>query len=164
MEIIDQFGIQPILLAAQVVNFLILLYLLKRFLYKPVLRMLEQRKKVIEESLKNAAEIEDRLEKTTLLREKRLNEAASEAREIINEATKASGEIVALAHQKAAVEAEKFLENTRKSMVLEKEQLQQEIRSELASLVVLGLQKVTGKVISEKDQKQLIEQSLKGLK
>ena len=64
MEIIRNFGIQPVLLLAQIVNFLIILYLLQKFFYKPIVKLLEQRKKRIEESLKNADLIEEKLKKT----------------------------------------------------------------------------------------------------
>ena len=49
MEIIKQFGINPILLAAQVVNFIVLLFIFKKLLYKPILKVLDERKKKIEE-------------------------------------------------------------------------------------------------------------------
>ena len=70
MDILNQFGVQPILLAAQVVNFLILLFILKKFLYGPILKVLDSRKKTIEQSLKNAEEIERRLLETTEEKEK----------------------------------------------------------------------------------------------
>jgi len=76
MEIFNQFGINPLLLLAQVVNFAVLLFILKRFLYKPILKVLEERKKRIEESLKNAEEIEKRLVETAELEEEILAKSA----------------------------------------------------------------------------------------
>jgi len=43
MDILNQFGIKPVLLAAQVVNFLALLFILKKFLYQPILKVLKTR-------------------------------------------------------------------------------------------------------------------------
>lgn len=161
---LDQFGLNPLLLAAQIVNFLVLLYILKRFLYKPLLKVLEERKKIIVESLQNAQEIEERLNKITEEREKRLTEASKEAKTVVEDATKASQAIVAQAHEKASVETQKMLKKAQEAMNLEREQLHDEIRSELASLVISSLEKVTGKVLSEKDQKELVEKSLRGIK
>lgn len=164
MDILQQFGVKPILLAGQIVNFLVLLYLLKRFLYKPLLKVLDERKKVIADSLKNADEIEVRLNKITEEREKRLNEASKEGKAIIEESTKAATVIIAEAHEKASLDVKKMLEKAEGVMKLEKDRLHDEIRNELSQLIISGLQKVTGKVLSEKDQKELIERSVKDLK
>ena len=64
MDILNQFGISPVLLTAQVVNFLVLLFILKKLLYGPLLKVLAERRKKIEDSLKNAEEIELRLQET----------------------------------------------------------------------------------------------------
>ena len=64
MEFLKEFGIQPTLLIAQIVNFLIILFILKKFFYKPIIKLLDDRKKKIEESLKNAELIEERLKQT----------------------------------------------------------------------------------------------------
>ncbi len=88
MEILNQFGINPILLLAQVVNFLVLLFILKKFLYKPILKVLEERKKKIEESLKNAEEIEKRLLETEEEKDKVLLKASSEAQKLLDDTKK----------------------------------------------------------------------------
>lgn len=164
MEILDQFGVKPMLLAAQVVNFLVLLILLKKFLYKPILKVLEERKKVISQSLQNAAEIEDRLNKIGADREKKLHEAANEAKAIIDDASKSANDIVSQAHAKATGDIERLKAKNMEAMQLEKDKLHQEIRSELAGLIISGLETVTGKVISEKEQKEMIERAVKGVK
>ena len=63
MEIVDHFGLDPYLFGAQVINFLIIFYLLKRFLYKPVLEILRKREREIAEGLKQAEEGKILLEK-----------------------------------------------------------------------------------------------------
>ena len=164
MNFLLDFGVQPILLAAQIVNFLILLFLLKRFLYKPILRVLEERKKTIADSLKKAEEIEMRLTQIEEDREKELGKAAMEAKSILDDATKSADQIATDIQAKATEEANRIIEEGQRTIVAEKEKLQQEIRAELATLVMLGLQKVTGKALTEKDKKDLIEKSLKEIK
>lgn len=163
MDFLEDFGVKPVLLIAQVVNFLILLFILKRFLYKPILKVLEERKKKIAESLKNASEIEKKLEQITEDREKKLQKAAKEAEEIIKEATENADKIITQAHEKAGKDIEKILAKTENEMELEREKLKQEIRAELAHLVELGLKKVSGKVITQKEHKELVEKSVKDL-
>src|SRR4030043_2475120 len=95
MEIFKSFGIQPALLIAQIVNFLIILILLKKFFYKPITKILEERKKRIEESLKNADLIEERLKKTEEKSAQILDETRKNAQDLIDEAKKESERISA---------------------------------------------------------------------
>lgn len=164
MDFLTDFGVQPILLLAQVVNFLILLFILKRFLYGPILKVLETRKQKIAESLKNATEIEKRLEAITAERAEKLTAAGKDAEGILQEATKTAEKIVASAHEKAQKDIEKMIEKSESSMKLERAKMQQEMQVELVDLVVMALQKVTGQVVSEKDQKALVEKSIKNIK
>lgn len=161
--IFNDFGIQPILLAAQVVNFLVLLFLLKRFLYKPILKVLDDRKNRIQQSLKDIAEIERKLQQTTEAQEQILAKAAKDAQEIIGLATKSAEQIIQEAHQKAANDTEILVENTRQSLLAEKDKLSQEVRSEAANLIALGFEKITGKVLTKKDQEDLVKTSIKDI-
>lgn len=163
MNFLSDFGVQPILLAAQVVNFFILLFILKKFLYKPILKVLEKRKETIAQSLKQAQEIELKLAKTEEEREKVLAKAADEARKIVDEAIKSSNQLALEARQKTQADIEIMLKKSEQQQRLEREKMHQEIRGELADLVALALQKVTGKVLTKKDQKELIEKSVKEL-
>lgn len=163
MEILTDFGVKPVLLIAQIVNFLLLLFILKRFLYKPLLKVLEERKQKITQSLKNADEIQKRLEQVDFDREKQLQKALKEAGLIVDEAKKTSNKIIAEAHLKAKRDIQKLALQSKVSLKLEKEKLYQEIRQELADLVTISLEKVTGKVLSEKDQRQMIERTTRGL-
>jgi F-type H+-transporting ATPase subunit b len=163
MGFLTDFGVKPILLIAQIVNFALLLFILQRFLYKPLLKVLADRKQKIADGLKNAEEIEKKLEQITAEREKRLKETAKETEGILKEATQMATKIIADAHTKAGNDVEKIFEKSKQSIEQEREKMRQEMRAELAGLVVAGLQIVTGKVLSEKDQKNILEESLKGL-
>lgn len=163
METLNQFGIQPVLLAAQVVNFLVLLIVLNTFLYQPILKVLKERQKRIAQSLKDAQEIEQRLQQTEEDKEKVLEDALREAQRIIDEATQAGKQIITEARIEASAGMDKILEQGRESIRLEKAKMQQEIREELADLVVLGIEKVAGKVLNRKDQKEIVERSIKDL-
>lgn len=163
MEIFNNFGVNPLLLAAQVVNFLILLFILKRFLYKPILGALEQRKKRIEESLQNAEEIEQRLLKTNEEVEKILAKALEESQKIINESKEASSAILGESKATAADIIQKAYEQALEVKKAEKVKLQQEIRENLGDIVSLALEKVTGKVITEKQKKEIIEKEVRNL-
>lgn len=163
MDFLKDFGVDPRLLAAQVVNFLLLLFILKKFLYGPLLKVLDERKQKIALSLKQAEEIEVKLQKTEEEREKTLEKALLEAQQIINDATNSSKEIIADAHSKAASDIELMIVKATEAISLDREKMQQELRGELADLVVKSLEKITGKVLNKKDQKDLVERSVKNL-
>lgn len=161
MNIFSNFGIQPILLLAQIVNFLVLLYILKRFLYGPILKVLDERKKRVTQSLKDAEEIERSLQKTQEESDKKFNQATLEARKIIEEATKDANTLLSDARAKATEAAQEIMEKSSQSIEFQKEKMMKEVRVEVADLVAMSLQKVTGKVLNSQDQKDLIESSLK---
>ncbi|MBI2601212.1 F0F1 ATP synthase subunit B [Candidatus Daviesbacteria bacterium] len=163
MDILSQFGVQPVLLAAQVVNFLILLFILKRFLYKPVLKVLDERRKRVEESLKNAEEIEKKLLETEEAKNKILEKASLDVQKMLDE-TKKEIEVMkeegkVQSEQMAAQIIKKGQEEARAAV----EKMEQELMSKLGDIVALGMEKVTGKVLKTSDQKEIIEKTVRGM-
>lgn len=162
MEILNQFGINPLLLAAQVVNFAILLFILKRFLYKPILKVLEERKNKIETSLKNAEEIENRLLRTNDEVEKILAKALKQAEEIIDE-SKAAGIETVEEYKKTGEEIlEKAYKQALEVKKAEKVKLEEEIKAHLGNIVALSLEKVTG-ITMDKHKREIIEKEVKNI-
>ncbi|OGY28220.1 MAG: ATP synthase F0 subunit B [Candidatus Woykebacteria bacterium RIFCSPHIGHO2_01_FULL_43_29] len=163
MEILKEFGIKPELLLAQIINFLILLFILRKFLYAPILRVLKKRKDIIEKSLKDAQEIESRLNQISLEREEKLKQAGLEAAVILDIATKNSQQIIKVAHEKAQKDAARLAEKTQRALETEREKMFGELRAKVSQLVIMSFEKVASKIITEKDQKELIERSVKEL-
>lgn len=163
MEILKQFGVNPILLAAQIVNFFILLFILKKFLYKPILKVLEVRKNKIEESLKNAEEIEKRLAEISEREEEAILKAAREGEKMIKEAGEAASQIIEDGKKKYQDILSQATEDTKKLLQTEKMKLEQEIKESMADFVVLALEKVTGKVLTQQQKKEIVEQEIKNL-
>ena len=163
MEILNQFGIKPILLAAQVVNFLILLFILKKFLYKPILKVLEERKKKIAESLQNAEEIEKRLNEVTDREAESLLKSAREGEKIIKEAGEYAAQIIEDGKAQAEKVVDHAVEESIRISQAEKVRLENEIKENLSDIVTLALEKITGKVVTGKQQKELIEKEVRNL-
>jgi F-type H+-transporting ATPase subunit b len=161
MELLQKLGIDWRLLVAQLINFLILVFILYKFLYKPVLNLLESRKEKIEKGLRDAEKIGEELEKTKELHDKEIKKAKREAMAIIEEAQKtaeASGqETIA----KTKAEVEKLITAAKNQMIQEKEKMMAEVRKEAVILVVSAAEKVVGKSFDGKTQQKLIEDSLK---
>ena len=163
MEILQQFGVQPILLAAQVVNFLILLFILKKFLYKPLLKVLDERKKKIADSLRNAEEIEKRLAETEEKKDKVLAKTAEDVQKMLDE-TKKEIEVM---KEEGKIQAEQLvaqiIKKGEETAHAEAEKLRQEVMSSLSEIVATGMEKITGKVFKTKEQKEIIEREVKNL-
>lgn len=163
MDILNQFGVQPLLLAAQVVNFLILLFILKRFLYKPILKVLDVRKSKIESSLKNAEEIEKKLQETEEKTDKILQKTLNEAQIILNDSKQSAARIVESGQKSALEIINKANEEAKKIILVERVQLQQEIKEHTSDLVALVFEKIIGRKVNLKDQKEYIEKEIKNL-
>ena len=163
MDILKQFGVQPVLLAAQVVNFLILLFILKKFLYGPILKVLQQRKETIAQSLKNTEEIEARLQKTEEESRKVMAKALTEAQKILDQTNEAATQILDKANKQAEQILVRATADGKKIVELQKAVLMNQIRNSVGSLVSLVFEKVTGQKVTLEDQKKIIEKEVKNL-
>jgi len=161
MEIIESFGIQPTLLLAQIVNFVIILFLLKKFFFKPISKVLENRRQKIEESLKNADLIEEKLTKTEEKSAKVIEEAQNNARELIDEAKAEAQDISA----KAAIDAKKTLDQTltdaKAQIESEKRDMQKKLEQETLTLIAHVTKKILGRNLSRQEKQQLTLESVK---
>lgn len=163
MDILNQFGINPLLLAAQIVNFLILLFLLKKFLYGPILKVLETRKQKIEQSLKNAEEIERKLAETNEQIDKMMIKASDEVQKMMDQAKKE----IALMKEEGKQEAEQqvalMFQRGEESLRMEKEKMLAQAKDHVGDLAIAIFYKLTGKSLSKEEQRKLAEKEIKNL-
>ncbi len=143
---IGAIGIDLRSLIFQIINFAILLLLLKKFAYKPILDVLENRHKKVEESLKNAKEIEHL--KSSLENEKDtiLKNAHSKAQGILEQSKKQAIEVLATAEQKAIERDKQLLVAAHARINNESEQVRKSLLGEVASFI----SKTTEKVLNQK--------------
>jgi F-type H+-transporting ATPase subunit b len=163
MNFLSDFGVQPILLAAQVVNFLLLLFILKKFLYGPLLKVLAQRREKIAESLKNAEEIEELRLKIEQDREKVLAKASEDVQKLLDEAKKEIEGMKEEGRVQAESLAAQIIHKGEIEANAKAEALRQEVMGKVAEIVAVGMEKVTGKSMSKKDQRTLIDREIKNL-
>ncbi len=160
MEIAKQFGIEPILLLAQIVNFLIILFVLKKFFYKPIVKMLEDRRKRIEESLKNADAIEEKLKATEEKSALILDNARKNAEDILAEAKAEAQRIADAAGVEARLAQEETLKKTMEQIVSEREKMQKDLEAQTLDLVVATVKKVLGRNLKDAEKKSLTAKSI----
>jgi len=148
MEILTQIGIDGKLLLAQAVNFLLLLFLMHRFAYKPMLSFLEKRTERIEKGLRDAEEAEKKLSQAAENEEKVLVAAREESKRIIADAREAAEkrgrELVAEFEKKA----DGLMKDAEERATEEREKLMREAKAEIAGLVVEAAEKVLREKLS----------------
>jgi len=150
MEALGKLGIDGRLLIAQILNFGILLFLLHRFLYKPLLGMLEKRRALIEKSLEEAKAISEKLSSVEQMRFDELQKAKEQAAAIVEQATKHAEEKSAALIEKAKNEVHGVVQNAREKIRMEKEQMLASAKQEFGALVLLASEQVL-KDVSDKE-------------
>lgn len=155
----EQFGFDLWIFLSQVISFVIVAVLLKRFAYKPILAVLEERRQRIQEGLLNAEKIKQQLAQAEQRYQETLAKANDEAQKMIDEARSSAGVIAERKEQEAIAAAEQILAKAREASALEHEREMAKLKRELGRLVVDTTAKVTGKVLNADDQKRLQEEA-----
>ncbi len=163
-ELIKHFGIDWKLLLAQAVNFFILLVILKKFAYGPVLKMLKKRKGEIERGLNLTKEAEERIRQIGEEREEVLKEARSGALSLVSEAERTAKIRKEEIAQEAVKKAENIIFEAKRMIEEEKSKMGEEVYKDAKELMRLGIAKVLGKMPSEERDEEFIKEALRELK
>ena len=158
-----RFGVDLPHFAAQCVSFAIVAFVLQRYAYKPILAVLDERKKRIKESLDNAEKIKQELASTQTKVQEILVQAGQQASKMIEEARAAAARVQEQETQKAIAAAQSIVDKARQATQAEHARMLAELRREVGRLVVDTTAKVTGKVLTLDDQKRLAEETNKEL-
>ncbi|MDQ3116590.1 MAG: F0F1 ATP synthase subunit B [Verrucomicrobiota bacterium] len=155
----ETFGFNLWMFLSQVISFVIVALLLKRFAYKPILTILEERRQRIAEGLLNAEKIKQQLAEAEQRYQEILAKANGEAQKMIDEARASAGVIAERKQQEAIVAAEQIMAKAREASALEHERTMSQLKRELGRLVIDTTAKVTGKVLTPEDQRRLQEEA-----
>ncbi|MBI5449024.1 F0F1 ATP synthase subunit B [Candidatus Gottesmanbacteria bacterium] len=159
----DKLGIEPSLLLAQVVNFSIIMFVLSRLLYKPVLAMLEKRRREIEEGLQLTAKMQEEEEKMAVKKQKLLEAARKEAAAIVEEAKRQGKdeekEILALAHKEAAA----IMEKGKAEVEHVRETMEKGIRKQSVTLAAGMAERLLARAMNSQDRHALLKKQISEL-
>ncbi len=164
MDILKNFGVNPVLLAAQIINFLIVFFILKKFLYKPVLSVLKKRQTTIENGLKQAEEARIKLEKVVIEEKNILRQAQMQSKKIIEDAKQESIEITKQMNDNAKKQTEKMLKDAKDQIIRESHETEKRLAVQTSKLAVSFLQKALSDFFSTKEQKEVVSNALKKIK
>src|SRR5216683_4637657 len=158
-ETAETFGWNWKLFLSQVISFCIVAFLLRRFAYKPILAVLEDRRRKIEEGQLNAEKIRKELAEAEKRYQEIVAKANADAQRMIDEARESSSHLAERKQQEAITAAEQIIAKAKEAAALEHERQMQTLKRELGRLVVDTTAKVTGKVLTPEDQKRLQEEA-----
>ena len=155
--------VTPGLMIWTIVCFLITFFVLRKFAFGPVQKMLDERRERIRQSIAEADHA--RVEARRLLEEHRalIGQARQEAEAIRADVRRDSEKLRQLAREEADADRQRRLEETKRQIEAETARSLAQIRQEVAELTLLAASKVTGKVLDSADQRRLIDEAIESL-
>jgi F-type H+-transporting ATPase subunit b len=160
MAFFDAFGVDVFKLAFQVINFLLILYLLNRFLFRRVLALLDERQERIARGLEDAESAARDRELARAEREAALDEARKEAQAMIARATKIAEDSRAEIVAAARAEAEKVTARATEEITAEKQRAIAELRAQVADLALDAAGRLVKAEMNAPTQRRLVEEFL----
>jgi F-type H+-transporting ATPase subunit b len=157
---LESLGINLGLLVSQIVNFTLLAILLYLLLYKPVLRMLDQRKERISRSMADVDAAREAAAKAQQDYDRKVAEAQRKAQEIIAQAAQTSDKVGTDIKAEAQREADAIRQKAREEAELERTHILAEVQSQIASLSMAATERVLGQGIDANTQRRLIDSFL----
>lgn len=156
----EKLGINTTWLIAQIVNVGLLIFLLWQFAYKPVLKLMNDRKQKIQESLDYA----EKVKRDAAAQQKEFEQKLEAARREMAAATAAAAQAGEKEREailaQAREEARKLVEQAREQIEYERKQMLSELREEIVRLSMLTAQKVIGQSLDENAHRKLVNEFL----
>ena len=154
----------PGLFVWTILTFLLLLFVLAKFAWKPLLKMLKDREELIRSSLEDAEKAKEELERLNAEGEAIVNQARSEAQTILSEGKAAATTLKEETLAGAKEQAKNIISEAEKQINVEKDKAINEIKSEVVNLSLNISKKLINKNLSPEDNKALIDESLSNVK
>ena len=158
-ETAETFGWNWKLFLSQVISFCIVAFLLQRFAYKPILAVLEERRRKIAEGQINAETLNKELAEAEKRDQEIVAKANADGQRMIDEARHSAAHLSERKQQEAITAAEQIIAKAREATAIEHDRTMESLKRELGRLVVETTTKVTGKVLTPEDQRRLQEEA-----
>lgn len=147
----------------QLITFLLVLLILRRWVFPKLVTTLESRRETLERSLEQAKETTEALEAAEEKASKLLHKAREQADASLADAAKKAEAVVASAENAATERAGRIIKEAESHLEQERQRLHQQLKAELADLVIQTTEKVIRKKLDDKADRELVEASLKEL-
>jgi len=163
-QIARTFGVDWSHLIAQMISFAIVCLLLYRFAYRPILKVLGERRQLIADGLANAEKIKAELAATEAERHEVMAEASAHASRLIDEAREAAARLQEQEAQKAIAAAAQIMAKAHEATEQEHARRLADLKREVGHLVVETTAAVAGKILTADDQRRLAEETARQLR
>ena len=163
-DIFTALGINWELLILQIVAFLILVWLLGKFVYPLLMKSVDERQKNIEEAAKAAKKAQESAAESEAETAELLAVARKEAAEIVATAKSEAADIVRTSEEKARTTAEKIVADAHAQVSKDIEKARRELHDETLELIALATEKIVRKKLDKKSDEALIVEALKEAK
>ena len=159
-NLLSALGINWKLLLTQAVAFAILVYILGKFAYPPLIRSIDERRKIIEAGLAEAKESHETLNKAQAEVEQLLSEARQEAEEMVARSREDAAAVVAAAEKQAVERAERIMQDGRAQLASDVQAARETLKSDVVHLVALATERIIGEKLDPQKDESLIKASL----
>jgi len=153
-------GINLPLLVAFLINFAVLFILLKIFLYKPILKMLDERAKKTQEGMELAEATKKEYEQAKAEVQRQIEKGRQEGQTIVAQAVQAGERLKGESREEAAKQAQTIIDRTKVELATERDQLVGRLRKEFVDISIAAAEKVIKETLDKEKHKKLIEETL----
>jgi F-type H+-transporting ATPase subunit b len=153
-------GINLPLLVVFIVNFIILLVLLRLFLYKPVMKVLDERAQRTKDAMELAEAIKKEYEQAKGEVQKQIEKGRQEAQAIITQAMQVGERLKEESKQEAAKQAQVMIDRTRSELEAERDKIVGDLRREFVDISIAAAEKVIKETLDREKHRKLIEETL----
>lgn len=160
----EKLGINFLYLIAQIVNFGIILFLLQKVLYKPILNVLDERRKKVEDGVKYSERMEKEFKEIKAGEERVLSDARREAQKIIEHSRISAEKVEKELMQKARVQADELIKQAKAAIEEERKRAIRDIEKQAAELIIASTKRVLEDTLDEREQHEIIQRALITLK
>jgi|TARA_X000000368_G_scaffold111318_1_gene86628 F-type H+-transporting ATPase subunit b len=150
-------------LIAQAVVMIVFVAICWRYIYPPILSVMQEREKKISDGLEAAKKADDSLEEAKLAFDKELNKAKEDAAEILEKANARASKIVSDASSKADLEAEKIMASASIAVENETNKAKEELRQQMSEIIIDTTQKILGEEISKEKHEEILKKAAEEL-
>ena len=147
-------------LVSNLINFTILLIVLRLFLYKPILRLLDERKARIQEGLERAEQAASSASASEAEAREAIEAAQQQARELVAQAQEGAASLRAELEERARADAEQIVSRAREEVQVERDQAIEQLRREFADLTITAAERVTRQSLDRAAHQRLIDEVL----
>jgi ATP synthase F0 subunit b len=154
-------GIDGKLFLAQLINFCIVLLVFWKWIYGPIVRMLDKRQKTIEKGIAHTKELDKRLQKIEQEKTDILDKAEAESLALLEKAHAEAEERQALAMAKTKDEVEKIVREGKEQLLNERKAFLEDTRRDMAEIAMEAARAVVAGTINEKQSRALAEDAVR---